>query len=605
MAELPLEELVSAYFDGELSGDERVRAERLLVEEPRARQLLNEFRALRAGVRELPRHSLPADFSQQVLKRAERQMLAGQPAPVRPTADASTASASQPGQPWSERVRRPLIYSILAASIAFALMALDPNQRAQRDQVARHQRSDAAARPAAEDKAVATDEKLRRATTAPPAPSMAAPRNAAPSIAAPGMASGPLADTVPAVTSGGALPAASSATERLEESPLPKEGGLDNNGPALRFGGQAESGSGRIDARQGAETQADLDAAGLLVVECMVAPEALKNEAFQQVLARQQVQWSYAPLPDGEVAAAGSRDSIRAKQAYEAVDASVKLLYVEATPEQMEKTLAELSAQPQNFPAVAVDPVANAGPQQRWQTQYSRRLQRNYFYEQSAQQAARTDTEKADESRDKPLAKAAARLAGEPSKKEANGQAEPAGKPGKPPAPPSDAPPAKPTTADDGAKSTASRTSTSEAPKAGDAVQQPLPQQAPLGNERMNNLSRARSYSVPREINLNAPGQQQTPQRSGAQEAPPVATQPTPAQSKVPASQSPEPATEKELQSANVSQLGRRGVDANANRLRALFVLQAADVPVGSAQTAPADAGAPPAAPASPSQAKP
>lgn len=40
-----------------------------------ARALLEDFRELREALRELPRHSLPADFHQQVLRRAERAML--------------------------------------------------------------------------------------------------------------------------------------------------------------------------------------------------------------------------------------------------------------------------------------------------------------------------------------------------------------------------------------------------------------------------------------------------------------------------------------------------------------------------------------------------
>ena len=102
MAELPLEELISAYFDGELSADERARAEQVLLDDPQARRLLDQFRRLRGHVRQLPRHTLPGDFCQQVLRSAERQMLAqaATPAGARSTRT-DAASADDPATPTS------------------------------------------------------------------------------------------------------------------------------------------------------------------------------------------------------------------------------------------------------------------------------------------------------------------------------------------------------------------------------------------------------------------------------------------------------------------------------------------------------------------------
>lgn len=74
---LPDEELLSAYLDGQLHGPELARAERLLEERPQLRQLLEELQNLSAALRCLPRVELKADFYQQVLHQAEREMLVG------------------------------------------------------------------------------------------------------------------------------------------------------------------------------------------------------------------------------------------------------------------------------------------------------------------------------------------------------------------------------------------------------------------------------------------------------------------------------------------------------------------------------------------------
>ncbi len=69
------EERLSAYFDEELSAAERAEAESLLREEPAARQWLEALEDLHGGLRSLPRLRLPGDFADDVLRRAEREML--------------------------------------------------------------------------------------------------------------------------------------------------------------------------------------------------------------------------------------------------------------------------------------------------------------------------------------------------------------------------------------------------------------------------------------------------------------------------------------------------------------------------------------------------
>ncbi|MGD9128282.1 MAG: hypothetical protein PVH19_12970 [Planctomycetia bacterium] len=59
-------EILSAYLDGQLTDEERVRAEQLLEEDAEARRLLEELREVSRTVSALPRHALPADFAERI-----------------------------------------------------------------------------------------------------------------------------------------------------------------------------------------------------------------------------------------------------------------------------------------------------------------------------------------------------------------------------------------------------------------------------------------------------------------------------------------------------------------------------------------------------------
>jgi len=76
MSDWPHDELLSAYLDGELTADQQAQVERRLASDPRARQLLDELRALRATLQELPEQQLDEDLGPAVLRLAERRMLA-------------------------------------------------------------------------------------------------------------------------------------------------------------------------------------------------------------------------------------------------------------------------------------------------------------------------------------------------------------------------------------------------------------------------------------------------------------------------------------------------------------------------------------------------
>ena len=71
------DELLSAYVDGELTGEELAQVERRLADDPQSRQLVEELRALSTEVQSLPRQTVGEDLRATVMQRAERAMLLG------------------------------------------------------------------------------------------------------------------------------------------------------------------------------------------------------------------------------------------------------------------------------------------------------------------------------------------------------------------------------------------------------------------------------------------------------------------------------------------------------------------------------------------------
>jgi anti-sigma factor RsiW len=82
------DELISAYFDGELSGDERARVEQLLTQGGRESQWLEEIESLRQDLQLLPSRRLGSDFTQRTINAARQSAVdAGRPTqPLAPSA---------------------------------------------------------------------------------------------------------------------------------------------------------------------------------------------------------------------------------------------------------------------------------------------------------------------------------------------------------------------------------------------------------------------------------------------------------------------------------------------------------------------------------------
>jgi predicted HTH domain antitoxin len=128
------EERISAYLDGQLPSDERVKFEEELAHNSELRQVVEELRQLHDSLQELPRHHLNDDFATQVLRRAERAMLSNPQAVANERgADGVAAEGSQIVQAASNttisnarRSRRPWIWAAIAVAAAVALMVFNP-----------------------------------------------------------------------------------------------------------------------------------------------------------------------------------------------------------------------------------------------------------------------------------------------------------------------------------------------------------------------------------------------------------------------------------------------------------------------------------------------
>ncbi len=74
------EQLLAALIDGELSGDERRNAEKLLNENPQYQKLVQSWRDQSAGIRELPKYKLDEGFAFRVMRDAIAPAVPSSPA---------------------------------------------------------------------------------------------------------------------------------------------------------------------------------------------------------------------------------------------------------------------------------------------------------------------------------------------------------------------------------------------------------------------------------------------------------------------------------------------------------------------------------------------
>lgn len=170
MKDLPEHELLSAYLDGELPADERVRVEQLLATNPAARQQLDEMRALSSTLHSLPVQKLNEDLSDRVLRLAERRMLSGTSPAVSPE---PLAQSPEPGLDWKsigQGLRRPRTWLWPAIALAVGLLLWVRSPEAPNPPAGRQVATARKATPPAEAPSIQAAPSAAPASPAPPAP---------------------------------------------------------------------------------------------------------------------------------------------------------------------------------------------------------------------------------------------------------------------------------------------------------------------------------------------------------------------------------------------------------------------------------------------------
>ncbi len=337
-------ELLSAYLDGELDATEQANVERLLAADPAARQLLDDLRALSVTLQALPQERIGEDLSGVVLRTAARRvLLEGAPGE---TEDATPESVPQ-GRSVFHRFfnARGLAWAGIAVAFAAVITIFE-----------RHQDGPAADK-GAKQVALATlkpEKPAEELEGLPPASQSildsvveSAKPPAAPAEEIVGTAEEPLAESF-------ATKSAKRAAPPPGAPPAPSAAFRANN----EMGGR----SAPADKKAPADEE-------VLVVNCDVTPEAVARKTFEKLLAANGIaRPRLLILRDLGGGGAGREYENKEKRRTDAEIApppesgEVNLIYVEATPEQIEATLAALAARPKDFSNVSVNPPRGAPP---------------------------------------------------------------------------------------------------------------------------------------------------------------------------------------------------------------------------------------------------
>ena len=115
-------ELISAYFDGELSPDESAHVERMVAGSDVHRQTLADMHSLAGDMRQLPRYQLGDHFAEQVTARV-RRLVAWEK--VSAASDTSSHAARLPGSVWNWPAVTGLM-TVCAAALLVAAMIWSP-----------------------------------------------------------------------------------------------------------------------------------------------------------------------------------------------------------------------------------------------------------------------------------------------------------------------------------------------------------------------------------------------------------------------------------------------------------------------------------------------
>ena len=398
MNNLPQNELLSAYLDGELTAAEQADVERMLAANPAARQLLDELRALSTALQSLPQQKLGKDLSGQVLRVAERRMLTeGEPDEAAPSPAVS--------EPFSRMIfrrflnRRAMVWTGLAVAVA---VMISLNESRQKDRLADRElvRAPAVTEKDKSEKPIGKLVELPAIRAVPDTSARSVVTSPAKRRSEKSPASKPMADqfvekeTVEKKTAdklpGGqgegmveegrpsqmpaeeksVSPARGTESRPLAKSrpPLPPTS-MGKAGPGVFRKGGGYGGNTVLSNVQ----QVDATASDVLVVYCDISPDAAKKRSFDKLLDANGIAWrrewlrksenltnryqshnnAKGPVQGGQeqqvVAGATLRQTI--------ASGNTELVYVEATPAQVRAALAGLEAQPSVFLSYSVSPA--------------------------------------------------------------------------------------------------------------------------------------------------------------------------------------------------------------------------------------------------------
>ena len=313
------DQLLSAYLDGELNADERAQVEQLLATSAEARELVDELKAIRAGLQGLPRHQLEPDFAQQVLRRAEQAKSSAAPSESK----AAILPQHDPWQPSIFRSRRGIAWSLVAVAAAVIIMVATRNDEHGDRQIAR-QPANAPAPQAQTVRALTVENKVAQQET--PARDEeqlqpgAAPEGSLDKKESPAETSqNATADSVIQMQSG-------AATARSND-------GVES------FGGAAQSRSGgELSTVPAAAPPPVSESNPVLIVQVGLKQQPAAGDEFAQVLARNRI-----ALKSGREAARDELDRSQEPLALRAAPcAGFDVVYVEVHPQELSGILKEL-----------------------------------------------------------------------------------------------------------------------------------------------------------------------------------------------------------------------------------------------------------------------
>lgn len=337
-------ELLSAYLDGELDAAERADVERLLAADPAARQLLDDLRALSVTLQALPQEKIGEDLSGAVLRTAARRvLLEGAPGET----EDSTPESVPLGRSVFHRFFNARGLAWAGIVVAFAVVITVFEQHQDDPAADKDARQVALATPKPE-KPVEEHEGLP--------PTIQAARDSVVESAKPAEK---IADTAEESSGDRFVTKLAKRAAPAPKAPPAPSAALRANNAMSGWPAAADK-----KARAGKE---------VLVVHCDVTPEAVARKTFDKLLAANGItrrrQLNLRDLDDDNKAnddGAVQKGVDKEKRWKDAEIApppesgEVNLIYVEATPEQIEATLAALVAQPKAFSNVSVNPPRGA-----------------------------------------------------------------------------------------------------------------------------------------------------------------------------------------------------------------------------------------------------